>query len=80
MADVIHARELADFNPSTGHLHDCVTGYLTGGYFEGSTTCALGCAGHLYAIAQDAEQALAQVRAALAEWDLAATDRELPDA
>lgn len=54
--------ELADFRPSTGHLHACEWGSVT-------DPCTMDCAGHLYAIAQDAEQAIAQVQALCAEWE-----------
>ena len=51
------SRELADFGPD-GHL-------LT----ESPSDCTGECAGHLYALAQDAEIALSRVRALCDEWE-----------
>lgn len=64
VGDTRTQRELPDFNPSTGHLHNCSVRPD-----ELVAVCRLDCAGHLYAIAQDAETALARVRDALAVWE-----------
>lgn len=48
-------RALADFDPTTGHLHSCMA--------EGDPDagCAQNCTGRLYAIAQDAERLIADM-------------------
>lgn len=56
MAEV--TRELADFDPSSGHLHTCPAESIQGA--DLIVECAEGCAGLLYGIAQDAERALAK--------------------
>lgn len=53
--------ELADFDPTTGHLHTC----LRDG--DPDAGCGRDCAAYLYAIACRAEQRLAVIASALGE-------------
>lgn len=58
-------RELADFDPTTGHLHTTCAPHFDGYTCHGDgETPAIDCAAHLYAIAQDAEKALHELTSA----------------
>jgi hypothetical protein len=52
--------ELADFEPTDGHLHACTANDVR--------PCEEGCAGWLYVIAQDAERNIAAALALCDEW------------
>lgn len=56
------AYELADFDPSDGHLHSCMAARFVDGVRRISTAGSCACADHLYVVAEAAHGELARLR------------------